>query len=258
MVFQMVPELKVRTVNVAGRPAEPRAISVSVGGRKVLCGTLCIGEPASRQVRDRAKRDLAASLWRSCCPSTSDSEVSRTSHWFELRKDRFGMPILAVKGSKDPSISFSYVPGTCWAALCNGANVGIDVAESREFEGCYPFRRAFHENELLQVTSVAADCLQEAAALIWSVKEAAVKAAGVGFHLIDPLGVKARIIISESRRAWSVVNFKRSHERLISERPANIPVRSFRFRDGWISVALTSSRFRQPAGRQSCDHMCDI
>jgi phosphopantetheinyl transferase (holo-ACP synthase) len=67
--------------------------------------------------------------------------------------------------------------------------VGIDVAEAAEFRGEYPFHRVFNVEELQHVLKLAGGDLEKASALLWSVKEAVVKALGCAFHFVDPLQI---------------------------------------------------------------------
>jgi hypothetical protein len=67
--------------------------------------------------------------------------------------------------------------------------MGIDVAEAIEFQGDYPFHRVFNAEELQHVLNLAGGDLATASALLWSVKEAVVKALGCAFHLVDPLQI---------------------------------------------------------------------
>ena len=84
-------------------------------------------------------------------------------------------------------ISFSEGGGKVWAALGGDESaIGIDVAGSDEFRGEYPFHRVFHAQELEHALSLAGGDLEKASALLWSIKEAVVKALGCAFHLVDP------------------------------------------------------------------------
>jgi phosphopantetheinyl transferase (holo-ACP synthase) len=67
--------------------------------------------------------------------------------------------------------------------------MGIDVAEAAEFQGEYPFHRVFNAEELQHMLKSAGGDLGEASALLWSVKEAVVKALGCAFHFVDPLQI---------------------------------------------------------------------
>jgi phosphopantetheinyl transferase (holo-ACP synthase) len=238
MVFQMIPKLKGAAVAPGYGPAEPRVLSMSMFGRRVVCGVLGTESPGAGESGERIKLRLARALWNRHGASACGSNAARIHHSFVLRTDRLGKPRLLVDAGENLSISFTRIPGRSWAALCQGAQVGIDVAEFREFDGAYPFHRAFHDDDRLHSTAAAAGTVQEAASLIWSAKEAAVKAVGVGFHLVDPLEVRVRVIFLDGQRSTMEVCLERKLEEKISEGSSAILVRAFRYRDGWISVAL--------------------
>lgn len=80
------------------------------------------------------------------------------------------------------NISFAYSLSDVWAALClPGWNCGVDVAWPEEFTTGYPFAKVFTESELSKLERMNRD-RASAAAILWSAKEAAVKAWGCGFH----------------------------------------------------------------------------
>jgi hypothetical protein len=60
------------------------------------------------------------------------------------------------------------------------------VAGTDEFQREYPFHRVFHAQELQHALRLAGGDLEKASALLWSIKEAVVKALGCAFHLVDP------------------------------------------------------------------------
>ena len=64
--------------------------------------------------------------------------------------------------------------------------IGIDAAEADEFQGEYPVHRVFHGPELHHALLLAGGDLAGASALLWSIKEAVVKALGCAFHFVDP------------------------------------------------------------------------
>jgi phosphopantetheinyl transferase (holo-ACP synthase) len=102
-----------------------------------------------------------------------------------------GKPRLMVREFRGPAISFSENGGRVWAAVCAGeSDIGIDVAGSDEFTAAYPVRRVFHPEELRHALRVTGGDPAAACALLWSVKEAFVKALGCAFHLVDPLQVR--------------------------------------------------------------------
>jgi hypothetical protein len=107
-----------------------------------------------------------------------------------LEKTALGQPRLRLKGQPGPAISFSQAEDRLWAALTRTGQVGVDVALPGEFEEAYPWARAFRPWELDWARPLSGDTTARGAALLWALKEAAVKALGVGFHLLDPLAVE--------------------------------------------------------------------
>ena len=108
-----------------------------------------------------------------------------------LETTALGQPRLRLKGRPGPSISFSQAAGCLWAALTPAGQVGVDIALPSEFEASYPWARAFRPAEFAWARPLVGGDTAGAAALLWALKEAAVKALGVGFHLLDPLAVEA-------------------------------------------------------------------
>jgi len=105
----------------------------------------------------------------------------------QLVRGQLGRPQLMVGKDWGPAISFSEGGGKVWAALSGGeSDIGIDVAGSDEFLGNYPFQRVFHPHEMQHAVKLTDGNPAEAAALLWSVKEAVGKALGCAFHLVEP------------------------------------------------------------------------
>lgn len=113
----------------------------------------------------------------------------------QLRHDRLGRPLLSLDGAAGGHVSFSHGQGLTLAAMCEDRPVGIDQAHPAEFGPGYPLARAFAEAEWQEALGLGLEPAP-AAALLWSLKEAAVKAAGSGFHLIDPREVRCQRQIS--------------------------------------------------------------
>jgi hypothetical protein len=110
-----------------------------------------------------------------------------------------GRPDLQVGGVRGPAISFSAGGEAVWAALSgDDSDIGIDVAGAAEFAGDYPVHRVFHPEELSHALGLADGDRANACALLWSVKEAAVKALGCAFHRVDPLQVRVSPPVNES------------------------------------------------------------
>jgi phosphopantetheinyl transferase len=110
-----------------------------------------------------------------------------TAFPIQLTRGLLGRPHLLLGQYRGPAISFSEGGGRVWAALSGDASdIGIDVAGVDEFPGEYPFHRVFNPQELEHALSLVDGDLGRASALLWSVKEAVVKALGCAFHLVDP------------------------------------------------------------------------
>ena len=108
----------------------------------------------------------------------------------QIVHDPLGRPQLLLGECEGPAISFSEGGGKIWAALCGDtSDIGIDAAGTDEFHKDYPFRRVFHAQELQHALRLTGGDLKKASALLWSIKEAAVKALGCAFHLVDPLQI---------------------------------------------------------------------
>jgi phosphopantetheinyl transferase len=106
-----------------------------------------------------------------------------------LELTALGQPRLFLGGQPGPAISFSQA-GRIYAAMTCTGQVGVDAAMPAEFEAGYPLARAFRPAELDWARPLSGGDTAGAAALLWALKEAAVKALGVGFHFLDPLAVE--------------------------------------------------------------------
>ena len=155
--------------------------------------------------------------------------------------DPLGSPRLLSGEYRMPVVSFSEGGGRVWAALCGDeAEIGIDAATAAEFEGEYPFHRVFHEQELQHALRLTGGDLARASALLWSVKEAVVKAMGCAFHLVAPLRVHVDPSIGGNRGYTFPVRLSRQALMFLapSGGDRSIWVRSFPREKMWISIAL--------------------
>ena len=130
-------------------------------------------------------------LVRQLLSSLPGQETAGPSRAVTLETTTLGQPRLFLGGQPGPAVSFSQAGGCLWAALAPVGQVGVDAALPSEFEPGYPLARAFQSVELDWARPLCGGDTAGAAALLWALKEAAVKALGVGFHRLDPLAVEA-------------------------------------------------------------------
>jgi hypothetical protein len=134
---------------------------------------------AGAGAKERLVRRLLASLPGQAAPGPASLELTA-----------LGQPRLFLGGQPGPAVSFSQAAGRLYAALTCTGQVGVDAAMPAEFEAGYPMARAFRPAELDWARSLCGGNTAGTAALLWTLKEAAVKALGVGFHFLDPLAVE--------------------------------------------------------------------
>jgi len=179
----------------------------------------------------------------------------------QVVKGLLGRPHLLVGGRLGPAISFCQGEGNIFAALCaDGSDIGIDAAHPREFQGTYPLNRVFHPKELDHALAMVNGKIEAAAALLWSVKEAVVKALGCAFHLMGP----RQMTVYPSRRKDSDKGQEHDFCVGVSKKAAmrfpmadhmtrdrSVWVRSFFHKKMWFSIALLDPqpRYADRAGR---------
>jgi phosphopantetheinyl transferase len=142
--------------------------------------------------REEARHHLVSTLW-------DHLAATESPYWKRLQSSNssvlqmqvlhgpLGRPHLLLGEDRGPAISFSEGGGRIWAALCgDDSDIGIDVARVDEFTKEYPFHRVFLPEELEHALRLAGGDLGKASAMLWSVKEAVVKAMGCAFHIVDP------------------------------------------------------------------------
>jgi phosphopantetheinyl transferase len=156
-----------------------------------------------------------------------------------LIQDSLGKPRIRLGGAPGPALSFSWSAGRLWAALGRSEKgLGLDAAAPAEFSGAYPFHRIFTDAEWQEALTLTAGNRAEAGALLWSIKEAAVKAWGCGFHFLSPRQVELHGAgRDEAGYAWRV-GLKNA------DRAGTLPgglnpcaAISVRQPDGWLAVA---------------------
>jgi phosphopantetheinyl transferase len=178
---------------------------------------------------------MEGSLWTDCRFSNGADLPIQVVH------DPLGRPQLLLGECEGRAISFSEGGGKTWAALCGDtSDIGIDAAGTNEFPKEYPFHRVFHVQELLHALRLTSGDLKKASALLWSIKEAAVKALGCAFHLVGPRQICVYPSAAE-KDGWSIFTVCLSGKALV-----RIPmmagrcilVRSLFQEKMWLSIAL--------------------
>jgi len=212
------------------------------------CDSENIAGPASSRTADKIHlvsvlREHLAGMEGS---SWTDRRFSdRADLPIQVVHDPLGRPQLLLGECAGPAISFSECGGRIWAALCGDtSDIGIDAAGTDEFPEEYPVRRVFHAPELQQALRLTSGDLKKAFALLWSIKEAAVKALGCGYHLVDPRHICVDQSSSE-RDGWHISTVCLSGQAL-----ARFPMMAGRclwvhslFQEKmWLSVALLDSQ----------------
>ena len=173
---------------------------------------------------------------------------NRADRPIRLARGLLGRPHLLVGDVLGPAISFSEGGGNIWAALCgDGFDIGIDVAAADEFQGEYPLHRVFHDQELHHASLMTGGDLAEAAALLWSIKEAVVKALGCGFHLVAPQEVHVLPSVGGGKEyTFSVrLSGKALARYPLGAAGRSIWVRSYALEGRWLSIALWRGQSRR-------------
>jgi hypothetical protein len=200
------------------KTAAPQALSgLGHGGLVIYASDL-----AGAGAKERLVRRLLASLpgqEAGCVWQSAPGTVS-------LESTVLGQPRLRLKGRPGPAVSFSRSGRCLWAALTLSGQVGVDAALPSEFAAGYPLARAFRGPELDWARPLNGGDTAGAAALLWALKEAAVKALGVGFNLLDPLAVEA-----VSPRPWH------GGVRVLVKAGRILPAWARPEGDGWLALA---------------------
>jgi phosphopantetheinyl transferase len=204
---------------------------------EMVCACIRLSSPErNRDQRNWAKQTVLSELVTSVMELQEEvhQEMAARVTGMEIVSDSLGKPLLFINGSEGPAVSFAYEGDAMWVAIAQEASsIGIDATQSDSFGGHYPFRRAFGEEEL-----DIAGKREEVAAMIWSAKEAVVKALGCGFHLVDPLDVIVGPYSGDREEfSLSARISDRAQERLHEKVASPVLVRVLRHKEMWVSVA---------------------
>jgi len=182
-------------------------------------------------------------------PLTDCRFSNRADLPIQVIHDPLGRPRLLLGEYEGPAISFSECGGKVWAALCGDtSDIGIDAAGTDEFHREYPFHRVFHPQEFHHALGLADGDLKKASALLWSIKEAVVKALGCAFHLVDPRQIT--VYPSAGRDGGYTFPVGLSGKALVRFPIAagrSLWVRSLPERETWLSIAFLN---RRPTGHE--------
>jgi phosphopantetheinyl transferase (holo-ACP synthase) len=186
---------------------------------------------------------MESPLWKRCQTSNS------AAFPIQVVSGLLGRPHLLVGESRGPAISFSEGGGKLWAALSGDeSDIGIDMAGTDEFQRDYPFHRVFHQEELHHALRLAGGDLEEASALLWSIKEAVVKALGCAFHLVDPRQITVYPSSGENGGYTFPVGLSgKALTRFPLATGHSLSVRSLPQGKMWLSIALLN---RRPTGHE--------
>ncbi len=194
---------------------------------------------------------MESPLWKRCQSS------NRAAFPIQVVRGLFDRPHLLLGEYRGPAISFSEAGGKVWAALCGDkSDIGIDVAGTDEFQREYPFHRVFHPQELQHALRLAGGDLEKASGLLWSIKEAVVKALGCAFHLVDPRqitvypsveGATGGAVGENGGYAFPVGLSGKALTRFPITAGRPLWVRSLPQRKMWLSIALLN---RRPTGHE--------
>lgn len=190
---------------------------------------------------------MESPLWKRCQSS------NRAAFPIQVARGLLGRPHLLLGEYRGPAISFSEGGGKVWAALCGDeSDIGIDVAGTDEFQRKYPFHRVFHAQELQHALRLAGGDLEKASALLWSIKEAVVKALGCAFHLVDPRQITVYpstggAVGGDGGYTFPVGLSGKALVRFPMAASRSLWVRSLPQRKMWLSIALLN---RRPTGHE--------
>jgi phosphopantetheinyl transferase len=205
------------------------------------------GEPAVVAWTPAAQHYLKGDEW-GCLRQAAKESLARflAEHLLErqvpemiLESDPLGKPRMWLGAAPGPALSLSWSAGRLWAAAGRWeSGLGLDAAAPGEFAGPYPYRRVFGEAEWQAAVNLTGGERPEAAALLWSIKEAVVKAEGCGFHFLSPRQVTVQCAgPGEQGYLWRVCLENPARDGSPPGGREPCPAVSVRFQDVWLTVA---------------------
>jgi phosphopantetheinyl transferase len=206
------------------------------------CDTDSVADPRARRTADQIYMVSILREHRAGLDGLSRTDgrfPNRADESIQIVHDSLGRPQLLLGNCDGPTISFSEGGGKLWAALCEDATeIGIDAAEAADFPTGYPFHRVFHAQELGHALKMTHGDWKKASALLWSIKEAAVKALGCGFHFVDPRHLCVDPTFTEMDSGY-FFTVRLSGKALVRfPIPAGLWVHSLFHESMWLSIAL--------------------
>ena len=198
--------------------------------------------PRQGTKKEEAKHCLVSALWEHLVAREGalgeELQCSkRTAFPLQILSGLLGKPALLVGAYQGLAISFSEGGGKIWAALADdGSALGIDVAGPDEFQSTYPVHRVFHPEELRHALRSTKGNWEMASALLWSVKEAVVKALGCAFHLVEPRQMTVSPAGDEETFIVRLSGKALNRFPLAAQEP--LWVRSLAQEETWLSIAL--------------------
>lgn len=143
--------------------------------------------------------------------------------------DELGCPRFLQEMQYPIAISFSQARQEIWAAVARVDALGLDVESPENFRRPYPYDRVFSGTEFQCVTEYC-PAKKDAAAMLWSCKEAAMKKRGTGFHFTDPRDVQVQSCRQMNEPSLFTVSVAT---------PEKISVIVFKERHLWLAFAVS-------------------
>ena len=125
-------------------------------------------------------------------------------------KDTSEPPSAGSSLPEEPSFSTSRGNGHLYGAMSGLGHVGCHYTARSEFEMNFPVGTAFLPEEWGRALNVQ-DQPESAAALLWSVKEAVVKALGTSFHYYDPLEFEVELMEARENGFLNIIRAQQTY-----------------------------------------------